>query len=241
MKKRRKIEGVQMCQHQYCHPNNLTIPGKRTDVTRIILRHGRGSTPWSLGTLAWHSRLLARLLFYSSFKFLSCLSLCSLCPTGPELSVMSHSLCAFPMPVPWFPRSLWPRLLLPHLADPKPTHRSGSGSKIICLSDFYYVNPHLAGISPSSEQPGRFVLFCFVFLFLIMFGLMSSLTSCPIRAGTMPHFLPPMSSWRFLGTHSVMSLVLCENGAVSGSYAEQNPKLNFPFPKTWGRSDVCGL
>lgn len=100
VKKRRKIEGVQMCQHQYCHPNNLTIPGKRTDVTRIILRHGRGSTPWSLGTLAWHSRLLARLLFYSSFKFFSCLSLCSLCPTGPELSVMSHSLCAFPMPVP---------------------------------------------------------------------------------------------------------------------------------------------
>lgn len=78
----------------------------------------------------------------SSFKFFSCLSLCSLCPMGPELFVTHPIPCVFSLRLSLDSQGAPDLdLLLTHLVDPKPTHRSGSGSKIICFSHFYYVYP----------------------------------------------------------------------------------------------------
>lgn len=99
---------------------------------------------------------------------LNCLScLCSL-HAFPRLLPAPYSHCAFDLECP-----------SPICADPKPTHWSGPGSKTV-FSIFFCTHPYLAMTSPSSELPGFFF-----FLFLIVFYLISSLTSSISRAGAM--------------------------------------------------------
>lgn len=145
----------------------------------------------------WHPSLAIKtphtLTLNSSFKFFSCLSLCSLRPIGPELLVMHTIPCVLSLCLSLdSPGALGLDCPFPTLQIQNLLTRQGLVQRLsIILSDFYYVYPHLAVISPFSEQPG---LFSFFFLFLIMFGLISSLTSCSIRAGAVLHFFQQMSS-----------------------------------------------
>lgn len=161
---------------------------------------------------------------------------------GPELFVMAPLPTCFPTPAPWLSLCLRPRMPVPHLCRPKDYSPSGPDSNIIFFSILCDIHPYLAVTSPSSELPG-----CF-FLFLIMFYLISSLTSISLRAGAMSHFCvlhcPQHSHFcneliMFPGhTHSQVISSGQEWGSVRKLRLIRVHKATFLFPKTRGRSGV---
>lgn len=149
---------------------------------------GRG---WSAGEEA----VLGSLVLSSAFKALHTLGSISFDSSRVSLyapcipQVLNHFSCLhflydFPRLPLCFLCALDLECPFPLCADPKPTHYSGPASKIIVFLIFDHVYFDLAGTSPCLNFLGIYIFF----LFLIMFCLISSLTSSSLRARAVPHF-----------------------------------------------------
>lgn len=143
-----------MHQHKYCHPNNLPIPGnnvlmwpepfgrswEREQFLEHLLLSLAFKPPHTLASIFLPRFLLMLLFMRHAFHWSWIVSY------APTSCMLSHT-CPFTLSVPLECPS-------PVCVDPKPTHHSGPGSKIIFFSIFYHIHLYLAVTSPSLNSLG---------------------------------------------------------------------------------------